>query len=71
VTLVLNWLAYGVTASRKPARKTANRVNTDLALWERQVAAQWLAIDDAEEVSAADVASVFGDQVPEVPDEER
>jgi hypothetical protein len=40
-------------------------VITDLALWERHVAAQWLAIDDPEDVLSADVASVFGDPPPE------
>ncbi len=54
VSLVLNWIKQCVTAWKKPI----------LALWERLVAAQWLAIDDPEEVGAADVASVFGDPPP-------
>jgi hypothetical protein len=64
VSLVLNWLAYGVTACRKPGRKTADRVITDWPLWQRQVTAQWMALDDVEDVSDADVAEVFGDPRP-------
>ena len=70
VSLVLNWITRCTTAWRKPIRKSCDRVITDLALWERQVAAQWLAIDDVEEVLAADMASVFGDPVPDAPSEE-
>ena len=70
VSLVLNWMKHCVTASRKPQRNSCDRVITDLPLWERQVAAQWLAIDDPEEVGAVDVASVFGAPVLPARDEE-
>jgi hypothetical protein len=64
VYVVLKWLNGWVGSWRKPNGKSAAFVITDLAAWQRAVAAVWLAADDPTDVSDVHIADVFGDRRP-------
>jgi hypothetical protein len=62
VRVALRWLA-AVAPAWKRVRNGKFRVSDALS-WQREVASAWLAIDDVEEVTLADLADVFGDEPP-------
>jgi hypothetical protein len=62
VRVVLKWLG-AVAPTWRRCRKGAFAIS-DGGRWQREVASAWLAIDDPDEVTPADLADVFGDNPP-------